>query len=59
MLSKKQPGWCLLREADERLHKAKAVGKNCVVPDILPCFADRTFMSKDRSHYYPNTIRVA
>jgi diguanylate cyclase (GGDEF)-like protein len=55
----KPDGGSLLREADERLYKAKAIGKNCVIPDLLPCFADRNFMSKDRAHKYANTVRVA
>ena len=58
-LENKPDGGSLLREADERLYKAKAIGKNCVVPDLLPCFADRTFMSKDHAHKYANTVRVA
>ena len=32
----KLDGGSLLREADERLFKAKAIGKNCVVPHLLP-----------------------
>jgi diguanylate cyclase (GGDEF)-like protein len=36
----------LLREVDERLYKAKSMGKNNVVPSLLPCFADRTFVSR-------------
>jgi diguanylate cyclase (GGDEF)-like protein len=58
-LENKPDGCSLLRAADERLYKAKAIGKNCVVPDLLPCFTDRTFMSKDRAHKYANTVRVA
>jgi len=58
-LENKPDGGSLFREADGRLYKAKAIGKNCVVPDLLPCFADRTFMSKDRAHKYANTVRGA
>ena len=36
----------LFQEADERLYKAKSVGKNNVVPSMLPCFADRFFVSQ-------------
>jgi len=42
----------LFREADERLYKAKASGKNCVVPSLLPFFADRNFVSKKRVRKY-------
>lgn len=37
----------LFQEADDRLYKAKSVGKNNVVPSMLPCFADRCFVSQD------------
>jgi diguanylate cyclase (GGDEF)-like protein len=53
-LENKRDGSSLLREADERLYKAKARGKNCVVPSLLPCFADRTFVSKECTHKYAN-----
>jgi diguanylate cyclase (GGDEF)-like protein len=58
-LENKLDGGGLLREADERLYKAKAIGKNSVVPALLPCFADRAFISKDRVHKYTNAVRVA
>ena len=35
----------LLQEADERLYKAKAMGKNTVVPSLLPCFGDKKFVA--------------
>jgi diguanylate cyclase (GGDEF)-like protein len=58
-LENKPDGGGLLREADERLYKAKAIGKNCVVPSLLSCFDDRTFISKDSVHKYANAVRVA
>jgi len=58
-LENKPDGVSLLREADERLYKAKTIGKNSVVPGLLPCFADRTFISKDSVHNYTNAIRMA
>ncbi len=45
-LENKQDGSCLLREADERLYQAKSLGKNNVVPSLLPCFADKHFVSQ-------------
>jgi diguanylate cyclase (GGDEF)-like protein len=57
-LENKPDGGSLLREADERLYKAKAIGKNCVVPGLLPCFADRAFISRDRVHKYANAVQV-
>lgn len=44
-LENKQDCESLLQEADERLYKAKAMGKNIVVPSLLPCFADRKFVA--------------
>ena len=51
----------LLREVDERLYKAKSIGKNNVVPSLLPCFADRTFVSRMHtvSRNYLNASQVA
>jgi diguanylate cyclase (GGDEF)-like protein len=46
----------LLREADERLYKAKATGKNIVVPGLLPCFSDRTFVPKKRVRKYAAAV---
>jgi diguanylate cyclase (GGDEF)-like protein len=46
----------LFREADERLYKAKSVGKNNVVPSMLPCFADRCFVAQGPA---PVRIRAA
>ncbi len=48
-----------LQEADERLYKAKVSGKNCVVPSLLPCFADKSFISKKRQHKYPAATAAA
>jgi len=48
-LESKRDAGNLLREADERLYKAKAIGKNTVVPSLLPCFADRHFVSSIRA----------
>lgn len=42
----------LFREADERLYKAKLIGKNTVVPSLLPCFADRSFVVKESENKY-------
>jgi diguanylate cyclase (GGDEF)-like protein len=58
-LENKPDGGSLLREADERLYKAKAIGKNCIVPGLSPCFADRAFISNDRVRKYTNAVRVA
>jgi len=46
-LENKTDGSSLLREADEKLYKAKATGKNCVVPSRLPCITDATFALKE------------
>jgi diguanylate cyclase (GGDEF)-like protein len=54
-LENKPDGNYLLREADERLYKAKAFGKNCVVPS-LPCFADNAFVLKECAHQYANAV---
>jgi diguanylate cyclase (GGDEF)-like protein len=54
-LENKPDGGSLLREADERLYKAKAIGKNCVIPGFLPRFDERAFIAKDRVHKYANT----
>jgi diguanylate cyclase (GGDEF)-like protein len=51
-LENKQDGFCLLQEADERLYQAKALGKNNVVPSLLPCFADRHFVSQKTDWRY-------
>jgi len=48
-LENKADGKSLLREADERLYQAKATGKNSVVPSMMPCFADKKFVSKEQA----------
>ena len=48
----------LFREADERLYMAKASGKNCVIPGLLPSFADRTFAPKKRVRKYVATAQM-
>jgi len=53
-LENKPNGSSLLREADEKLYEAKAVGKNCVVPNLLPCIAGTTFVLKECTHKYAN-----
>ena len=45
-LERKSDHVSLLQEADERLYKAKTLGKNNVVPSLLPCFADAKFISQ-------------
>jgi len=42
----------LLREADERMYKAKTNGKNTVVPSLLPCFADSRFHPSEQTQKY-------
>jgi diguanylate cyclase (GGDEF)-like protein len=39
-LERKQDGASLLQEADERLYESKRLGKNTVIPSMLPFFAD-------------------
>jgi diguanylate cyclase (GGDEF)-like protein len=56
-LESKQDGSSLLREADERLYKAKALGKNNVVPSLLPCFADKHFVSLMTHDHYAGAGR--
>jgi diguanylate cyclase (GGDEF)-like protein len=51
-LENKKDGCCLLREADERLYEAKSLGKNNVVPSLLPCFADKHFVSQKPERCY-------
>lgn len=46
-LENKVDGESMVQEADGRLYKAKALGKNNVVPSMLPCFADRLFVSPE------------
>lgn len=52
-LEEKQDSAALLHEADERMYKAKTNGKNAVVPSLLPCFADRGFLTPEKSRKYP------
>ncbi len=51
-LENKSEGSSLLREADERLYRAKSLGKNNVVPSLLPCFGDKHFVSRKREVRY-------
>ena len=53
-LEQKLDAASLFQEADERLYTAKAVGKNSVYPSMLPCFADRHFVSKRLERTYPS-----
>ena len=55
-LEEKQDSTRLLREADERMYKAKTNGKNAVVPSLLPCFADRRFLTPEQTGKYPAVI---
>jgi diguanylate cyclase (GGDEF)-like protein len=48
----------LVREADDRLYKAKSLGKNTVVPSMLPCFADRNFVQKTDAVKFIDAARV-
>jgi len=45
-LDDKSDAGSLMLEADERLYHAKSIGKNSVIPSLLPCFADKNFVSK-------------
>ncbi len=58
-LGNKQDGSSLLREADERMYVAKTTGKNVVVPNLLPCFADAKLMSKGYGQKCVNAVPVA
>ena len=49
----------LLREADERLYKAKSKGKNNVVPSLLPCFGDSHFVTEKFSRKYSEAASMA
>ncbi len=51
-LENKAEAEMLLREADERLYKAKSLGKNNVVPSLLPFFADRRFVAQGTMSSY-------
>lgn len=54
-LEDKQDGSYLLQEADDRLYRAKSLGKNTVVPSLLPCFADKHFVTRKPERYYAGT----
>lgn len=56
-LERKPDAAGLFQEADERLYAAKAVGKNSVFPNMLPCFADRRFVSKTLEPTDPDVVR--
>jgi diguanylate cyclase (GGDEF)-like protein len=58
-LENKSDHMSLFQEADERLYKAKAVGKNNVVPSMLPCFADHYFVSQGHALVRTRAARVA
>ncbi len=49
----------LFQEADERLYKAKSVGKNNVIPSMLPCFADHYFVSQGKTGACISAAQVA
>lgn len=49
----------LFHEADERLYQSKAMGKNLVVPSLMPCFADRSFVLKKNKLALSGAIRTA
>jgi diguanylate cyclase (GGDEF)-like protein len=51
-LEDKQDGSYILQEADERLYRAKSLGKNTVVPSLLPCLADKHFVSRKPERHY-------
>ncbi len=54
-LEAKGDGKSLLLEADERLYASRGSGKNSVVPSLLPCFADKNFVT-GRSVVHQGTI---
>lgn len=58
-LENKRDGNSLMREADERLYQAKSMGKNTVVPSLLPCFADRRFVTNALKNGHTGTAQVA
>ncbi len=49
----------LLLEADARLYLAKSAGKNSVMPSLLPCFADKKFVSETSLRDNPSSARMA
>jgi diguanylate cyclase (GGDEF)-like protein len=57
-LEDKQDGSYLIQEADERLYRAKSQGKNSVVPSLLPCFADKHFVSRKPEKRYAGSGRM-
>lgn len=58
-LENKRDGYSLLLEADERLYHAKLTGKNTVVPSLLPCLADRSFVSNALKNRRTGTAHMA
>ncbi len=58
-LENKKDGSTLLREADERMYIAKTTGKNRVVPNLLPCFAEAKFASKQFGRKCADVLPVA
>jgi diguanylate cyclase (GGDEF)-like protein len=58
-LENKEDHASLFLEADERLYKAKSIGKNNVVPSMMPCFADRYFVSPGSTRTLADAAQVA
>lgn len=58
-LDNKRDSMSLVQEADERMYKAKSTGKNNVIPSMLPCFADRRFVSKEVMNTCTDAAHVA
>jgi diguanylate cyclase (GGDEF)-like protein len=58
-LENKSDADSLMLEADERLYRAKSIGKNSVIPSLLPCFADKNFVSQAPLRKKTASARVA
>ena len=58
-LENKSDAHNLLLEADARLYHAKAIGKNRVIPSLLPCFGDKNFVSKASLRKHTTSAQVA